>query len=201
MKILFFLLLTNLLFSQNFIEDATLKMKILKKELMLFDEPNYFKKDQLASVILPEYLTFENEQNEIEVAYVKMLFEISNDNFKKISIGPFQMQLKFIYENIMICNDSLLDCELFQDCKKYGIKSLVKNINYYSTLYYQWKILKLFESNFIEKGGKSIDIIRLYYNSGSLKKNNITFSKLKYRNMSYNEWCSYLYDIYSKIKV
>ena len=201
MKFLVFLFFSNILFSQNFIENSTVKMKILKKELVRFDEPNYFKKDQLVSIILPEYLTYETEQNEIEVAYVKMLFEIGNENFKKISIGPFQMQLKFIFENIMKCNDSLLDCDLFQDCKRNGIVSLVKNINYYSTLQYQWKILKLFESNLIKKGKKSIDDMRLYYNSGSLIKNKITFSKLEDRNMSYSEWCSYLYNIYAKIKV
>lgn len=201
MKFLFFLFLSNFLFSQNFIENSTLKLKILKKELIQLNEPNYFENEHLVSVILPEYLTFETEQNEIEVAYVKMLYKIGNNDYKKISIGPFQMQLKFIYENIIMCNNSSLDCTLFQDCKKKGFMSLIKNINDYSTLYYQWKILKLFEYNLTKKGNISIDDMRLFYNSGSLKKNNTVFSKIKYKNMSYNDWCSYLFGIYTKIKV
>ena len=152
-------------------------------------------------IVLPEYVTYDITQNKIEIIAVKFLKKVNLHAAVKISLGPFQMSSNFIYNNILESNLYKSDLD-FILIKKYGINYIVDNIDKYSELKFQIKILKCFIENnkFVSVNFRSKLIRYLYlYNTGKIltKKTNINvpiFSKIKRNELSYVNWGVFFYD-------
>jgi hypothetical protein len=152
-------------------------------------------------IVLPEYVTYDITQNKIEIIAVKFLKKVNLDAAAKISLGPFQMSTNFIYNNIVKSKLYKNDID-FILVKKYGINYLVDNIEKYSELNFQIKVLKCFIENnkFVDVNFRSKLIRYLYlYNTGKTltKKTNIStpiFSKIKTNSLSYVNWGIYFYE-------
>jgi hypothetical protein len=152
-------------------------------------------------IVLPEYVTYDITQNKIEIIAVKFLKRVNLDAAVKISLGPFQMSSNFIYNNILESKLYKNDLD-FILIKKYGINYIVDNIEKYSEIKFQIKILKCFIENnkFVSVNLKSKLIRYLYlYNTGKIltKKTNINvpvFSKIKSNELSYVNWGVFFYD-------
>ena len=152
-------------------------------------------------IVLPEYVTYDITQNKIEIIAVKFLKKVNLHAAVKISLGPFQMSSNFIYNNILESNLYKSDLD-FILIKKYGINYIVDNIDKYSELKFQIKILKCFIENnkFVSVNFRSKLIRYLYlYNTGKIltKKTNINipiFSKIESNRLSYVNWGIFFYD-------
>ena len=152
-------------------------------------------------IVLPEYITYDNTQNKIEIIAVKFLKKVNLDAAVKISLGPFQMSTNFIYNNIIKSKLYKNDLD-FILVKKYGINYIVDNIEKYSEIKFQIKILKCFIENnkFVSVNFRNKLIKYLYlYNTGKIltKKTNINipiFSKIESNRLSYVNWGIFFYD-------
>jgi len=153
----------------------------------------------LLSIVLPEYVVYNEEQNEMSL--IKSFYELNYEKYKSISFGPFQMQILFINKCISDSDVNELKNEIFIKCKEEGISSIIKNINHYSKIYVQWELLKLFEIN-SRKINKKITIneLRRLYNSGDTNYRKGSFTKIKCRDLLYEEWCDYFSQKQQKLK-
>lgn len=153
-------------------------------------------KDDLKRIIFPEYIAFDPDLNIMEKGLIKFFFGIGVDKFKRISIGPFQMQLQFINMLIGNISEESLEDPILNQIKNEGYDVMIANINYLAEIKTQWKLLLMYEDYCIKRKILSeknmIDGMINFYNSGKVNDNNITFSKIKCEKKTYLFWSKYI---------
>ncbi len=179
----------------EFKKESIVKLNEFHTEVVDFPDPNYVSKKELITIVLPEYLTYSYNKNKIEISYLKMSYELNMERFNTISFGPFQMQLRFIKQNLEEYPSEKINDEVLKNYNNSGYKYLINHINHLNKLEIQWKILKIFEYNFFNRVNKNninnnyINFIRKY-NSGNIRKPNNHFTKIMCDQKTYEEWCS-----------
>ena len=121
---------------------------------------------ELLSIVIPEIITYSPQQDRFE-KYLVIMYYLSNRNhFKKISIGPFQMQINFLLEYSNVTN--------YDD--------LIQRLDEFSKIDKQYQIL----NNYVLNNSKlSLKELTNKYNSGRIN-GNYNFTKIK-TNQSYYE--------------
>lgn len=197
---LFILLLNNLYCKYEINLDYIKKSQELHINLMVD-----LKKTKLdykyLYIVLPEYLSYDINQNKIEIMLIKLLHNMNLNAAKTISVGPFQMTPDFIYNSVMANKSHKEDIDFIM-IRKNGINFLINNIEEFDDINFQLSVLDSFVENYKYNGMsfKSNLIKYLYlYNTGKVfsKKSNISnpiFDKLEGYSMSYVNWGIYLYD-------
>lgn len=161
-----------------------------------FEKPFYLSKNELFSIVAPEYLTFSVQKNEIEVILVKSNLFLEN-NTLDLSFGPFQMKLSFILETINKSPQSIINHPILLKLKK-KIKLSPYIIECLNKIDIQWEILRLFEYN----NKKNYDIYSLkglysIYNRGDINKKKVVFNKIECNNKSYEDWCGEFLNLFN----
>lgn len=179
-----------------------IRQEWLNKKLFLKQKTDQFpagiilNHEDLRKIIYPEYTNYDYSINDYEIGLIKLFYHLGVTKFETISIGPFQMQLRFIktlLENIP--DQRIADTTLLM-CKKSGYPGLIKNAYKLSKLDAQWKILLLYEDFCITKdilnNSDKLNNVINYYNSGKAEQNKIIFSKIKCEQQTYLYWSTYL---------
>ena len=82
-------------------------------------------------------------------------------------------------------------------CKGGGYDSMVENLNYLFSIEVQWEILRMFEKNSVKRfsihNNIELQLIRLY-NSGSVSKSELIFTKISCFKTTYEDWCYIIKD-------
>ena len=128
-------------------------------------------KKDLIRIVIPEYVSYDTKRDEFEKYLIKFFYSIKNDNYKKISFGPFQMQPEFILNNSNI--------------KSYS--EIIRNIDSLSSMNTQYEILLKYVNN--NSSYNIREVINLY-NSGDINLE-LKFKKINYK-MTYYEYANYL---------
>jgi hypothetical protein len=156
-------------------------------------------KDELRKIILPEYLTYNSNLNVFECAMIKYSFLAKNSVYEGISIGPFQMQLKFIRKILKETRKEEIKSRFLLDCKNHSDEFLIDNLSTLSTVENQWQILLMFEKQCIGRkilaSHTDLDKLINYYNSGLVNPPKSFFSKIKCQKNSYMEWSNYFHEL------
>lgn len=155
---------------------------------------NFYKNSELFSVVLPEFILYNNLTNYIENIYMRYARAMNHESFINTSVGPFQMTPKFMLHSIMNCSESLIDDKLILEIRKGDYDILYENINYFSKLENQWKILIYFENIYYRESGGDINFLRRMYHSG--ENNAYIFTKINCINANYEYWSDYLLNLY-----
>lgn len=142
------------------------KLKGLKKELMTCQNTTRFQLKDLIKIVVPEYISFNNLEDEFEKYLVTFLYSMKSDLFKKVSVGPFQMQPEFMmrYSNV---ND---------------YEGIILNLDSLASLKTEFKILQNFVNH--NKTLTIKEIINLY-NSGN-KNKELVFRKINLQKTYYD---------------
>jgi hypothetical protein len=149
------------------------------------------------SIVLPEFLSESENGLANEIQIVKVLNSLGFISVDQISVGPFQMQSRFMY-------NVLAPSELKNP--KFCIGYIVDNLEIFGSLNLQLKILKLFIIN-NEKYMKGDDIKNRIFKLAALYngiiKNykeevllNEKFSKLDCLNLTYPKAALFLMEFY-----
>lgn len=174
------------------------QLKVIKTELISLENPRHYHKTDLLSIVLPEYLTYNNSRNTAEITLIQLYHSLGLDAYKRISTGPFQMQLEFIHDNLAAIPISELKDSKLRACKKGGYASLLNEIAYLNKLSTQWEILRCFEFNQLNSYKKRRLTLRLrdlyaLYNQGNVNeadpKWSLPFSKISCKLQPYAAWC------------
>ena len=145
------------------------------------------------SIVKPELLLFDKQTDNIEKNLIKFLYKFNISSFKKISIGPFQMQINFI-ENILKKSNTK---SYFNYHFKNSIADfLINNLDLITTFDFQCFVLQKYIQTFQynrSNNFKIIDLLSFYYNSGRLPYDSIDlnsrhFTKIKTCKLSYVQW-------------
>ncbi len=156
-------------------------------------------KDELRKIIFPEYITYNSNLNVFECAMIKYSFLAKNSVYEGISIGPFQMQLKFIRNILKETRKEDIKSPFLRDCKNHADEFLVDNLTTLSTVENQWQILLLFEKQCIGRKilatHKDLEKLTNYYNSGSINPPKSFFTKIKCQKNTYIEWSNYFHEL------
>ncbi len=150
------------------------------------------------SIVLPEFLSESENGLANEIQIVKVLNSLGFISVDQISVGPFQMQSRFMY-------NVLAPSELKNP--KFCVGYIVDNLEIFGSLNLQLKILKLFIIN-NEKYMKGDDIKNRIFKLAALYngiiKNykeevllNEKFSKLDCLNLTYPKAALFLMEFYS----
>ena len=67
----------------------------MNEKMIDFEKPYYLSKKELFSIVSPEYITFSEAKNNLEVIIVKSNLFLNNRKID-LSFGPFQMKISFI---------------------------------------------------------------------------------------------------------
>lgn len=153
-----------------------------------FEKPFYLSKNELFSIVAPEYLTYSTQKNELEVVIVKSNLFVDNKALD-LSFGPFQMKLSFILETINNTPQKIINHPILLKLKKEKkFTSLV--IDYLNKIETQWEILRFFEyCNKKNYAIYSLNGLYSIYNRGTINKKKNPFHKIECSNKSYEDWC------------
>ena len=180
----------------EFKKESIVKLNEFYTEIVDFPDPNYVSQKELIAIVLPEYLTYSSNKNKIEVSYVKMSYQLNMERFKTISFGPFQMQLRFIKENLDKYPLDNINAEVLKNYNNSGYEYLIKNIEQLNKLEIQWEILRIFEYNHFKNSNNKnfnnayINLIRKYNSGGTVKPGvNNYFTKINCDLKTYEIWC------------
>lgn len=175
--------------------ESIIKLNSLVAEIKTFSGLNC--NAELATVILPEFISFSYLENLGELMYISINHQVNNIRFKTVSFGPFQMQLKFIDYYLINSDKSNLSDTILSGYIESNFDYLLDHIFHLNKLETQWEILNLYsctvKKNHIEKISESelLSILIRIYNSGTtdISKNQKYFSKITCQNLSYEKWC------------
>lgn len=145
----------------------------------------YADNSDIICIVLPEFLVYNKQRDNLEIAYIKILESIGSSRYTDVSFGPFQMDIDFIHENINKNN--------LEEISK---SNIFKNIKKYSNLSKQWEILCLFVNNnkSLMKDSEWLMYLANKYNSGNPINTSNNFKKISCKKKSYYEWCLILRD-------
>lgn len=197
--LLFFLLLTR--FQNNTCEDFENEMQpkitTITKKIIELQKPHFLNKKELLSIALPEYITYSESKNQLEIILVKSNLYFKNSKLD-LSFGPFQMKLSFIKKVLDRAPSFVLNDVFLENLKKRHFHLNSSDIDKLNNLQTQWNLLRAFEY-VNKKVYNQHSIVGYYslYNSGKVKKD-VVFTNIKCKNMSYSEWCIELYDIINR---
>jgi len=178
----------------EFKKESIVKLNEFNTEVVDFPDPNYVSKKELITIVLPEYLTYSYNKNKIEISYLKMSYELNMERFNTISFGPFQMQLRFIKQNLDEYPSEKINDEVLKNYNNSGYEYLIKNIEQLNEIKIQWEILRIFEYNHFKNSinknfnNDYINLIRKY-NSGNISNPKNHFTKIMCDQKTYEEWC------------
>lgn len=186
-------------FQQGFCEGSRSewirKKELLDKVTIHLASGHKLNKNDLKRVIYPEFMTFDADLNTLEEGLVKFLFNTGVEKYKRISLGPFQMQLQFISTILENTEDLHLHDPILIKARKEGYPFMISNISHLTEIKTQWKILLLFEQYCLRKGilldNSHMDGMINFYNTGKTSNNQIVFSKIKCDKKSYLEWSTF----------
>lgn len=154
-------LLNNNITIKNCSDIEKSRIQFLYNEIKTLENGTKFDIKDLFQIIIPEYILFSEKTDFFEKKVIKVYYYSGLDSFKKISIGPFQMNIDFIKNYYT---------------KKKEYNEIIDNIDYYSSLKVQWKIL----NNYINQ---NLDLNHRQlinnYNSGRI---NTEFEFTKFNN-------------------
>ena len=173
------------------------KIDFLKKNIENFPSSKILSKDTILSIVSPEYLTFSDFKNKVEISFIYTFFGVGNNEFKEISFGPFQMQLEFIDKYLKISKKDIFSNSDLNKYDSTNYQILIENLHELNDTEFQWKILKTFVDHnykFISEnlsGLEKLKILIRIYNSGNseLKYNKSIYSKISCKNLTYQDWC------------
>lgn len=173
----------------NFKQESIDKINYLSKKMIDFENPYYLSKKELFSIVSPEYITFSETKNNIELIIVKSNLVFNNRKID-LSFGPFQMKMSFIKKLIKETPAHILHDSILEKLKKKKFDITIGDIDYLNKIETQWKLLRAFEYNnkYIYKKYSIKGIYTLYNRGGASKKATI-FNKIICSNKSYEEWC------------
>jgi hypothetical protein len=202
--IVYLLIFPTICFSQNnyekcndFFKEWHYKKSLLVSQTNCLEKGIILDHESLRQIVYPEYFTYNELINSFEYGFVKFYYQLNNHRFKTISVGPFQMQLKFIKELLdgLLIND--IKNAFLIECKTGGYDFLIDNLDKLTSLNIQWELLLLFEKISIKKdyltNSRDINKLVFLYNSGTieLEKNIKYFSKITCDLKTYLEWTKY----------
>lgn len=125
-----------------------------------------------------------------------MLYQLNMERFKTISFGPFQMQLRFIKENLDKYPLNNINAKVLKNYNNSGYDYLIKNIENLNKLEIQWEILRIFEHNHFKNSNNKnfnndyTNFIRKYNSGGTAEPgSNNYFSKINCDSKPYENWC------------
>jgi len=160
-------------------------------------DPFWITHQQYLSIILPEYIAESEIDVKNEIQVFKLLNAVGYYSVDKISIGPFQMQPKFIHT--VLCNSSMRNSYL-------SIDDIINNIDIYSSLSYQLEIQKVFILNntqYMHNDNLNLRINKLAALYNGITKNygdkiskQTIFTKLDCLNRSYPQTSVFLMKYY-----
>jgi hypothetical protein len=186
----------NAQFAHTTCSDQIQSWKIKKTELVEITNRlptgNNLNHESLRRIIYPEYMSYNETSNSYECSLIKLLYTIGSDRFSTISIGPFQMQLKFI-NTILKALPPTPQTEIVYKTLEYGdYKAMVDQLQFLSKIETQWEILLMYERYAsvigLFKDKSNTDMIVNYYNSGKTYRVYSNFSKLDCDSKNYLDW-------------
>jgi hypothetical protein len=145
------------------------------------------------SIIKPELAVYDQHTDNIQKNLIKFLFMINLNSYNKISVGPFQMQLKFI-ETILLKSNTHSYFNV--NFKKSISNFLIDNLDLVTSFDFQCfvlqKYIQLYQYNKLNKVNL-IDFLAFNYNTGRFPSdsNNLHayyFKKITTCKMSYVQW-------------
>lgn len=181
----------------DFLNSGKSKIRFLNYTVSSLPPPKYGNRKTILAIVSPEFLTYSEYKNTLELSFIYTFYGLNIDKFKKISFGPFQMQLEFIDQYLKLMDKGNFSDSLLKNYKKTDFGILIDKLQTLNQIDFQWEILKtFFEYNMIRMPKnfsdfeKLIVLIRIY-NSGTTepKKTKQIFSKIGCKNLSYEEWC------------
>jgi len=199
MKVLSLLIILNLVQVDCDILRKSSKPKIesLKGNIKKLPPAKTSTNDSILVIILPEYLTFSEYKNNIEISFIYTFFGLKNKKFNEISFGPFQMQLRFIDKYLKICNKNNFHDSSLIEYNTTDYKILIDKLEELNKIEFQWEILKTFCEYNLKHLPKNLSdlnklnsLIRIY-NSGSVgsQNNKGIYTKINCNDLTYEEWC------------
>lgn len=202
--ILMFLLTNTSIYSKK-INDCDYLVEIFSKKLSKIDtinvfsfNPRFYKKNELFSVVLPEYVMYDNLTEYIENIYMRYAKIMNHEAYMNTSVGPFQMTPRFMIHCIENCSQSLIDDDLTLEVRGGNYDLFYKNMSYFSSIENQWKILIYFEDIYYKESEGDINFLRRIYHSG--ENNSYVFKKINCINANYEYWSDYFLKVYNKQK-
>ena len=195
-----FFIVSNCALSQNnpcdnFYKQSIEKIRDFSNKMTYFEQPYYLSKKELFSIVSPEYITFSESKNKIEVLLIKSNLYIKNDKFD-LSFGPFQMKISFIINIINKAPLSIIKDPILLNLKNNNDIITAFQIDYLNKIETQWKLLRMFEYCY-KNIYNQYNLSGLYsiYNRGGINKKKAVFNKIKCTPLSYEDWCSKLLTI------
>lgn len=173
----------------NFMQKNKDKCVSISRDIELFESPFYLSKKELFSIVSPEFITYSISMNGMELILVKSNLFLNSVKLD-LSFGPFQMKTSFILKTLKFTPKNIIHDPVLERIKKN--KSMVpSDIDHLNKIEIQWKILRFFEFNNY-KIYKQFSLEGLYsmYNRGGALKNKTIFSKIKCKDLAYEDWCA-----------
>ena len=160
-------LLNNNITIKNCSDIEKSRIHFLYNEIKTLENDTKFDIKDLFQIIIPEYILFSEKTDFFEKKVIKVYYYSGLDSFKKISIGPFQMNIDFIKNYYT---------------KKKEYNEIIDGLDYYSSLKVQWQILNNYINQNLDLNHRQL-INK--YNSGSVNSE-FEFTKFN-NNKSYYE--------------
>jgi len=201
--LIFLLFFCNNIFSQDIsrcdklLEESEVSLKDIKCKIDELPEPYYLNKTELFSIVVPEFILYSSFNKYIEKIYLEYAIIMNHDAYLSTSIGPFQMTPRFILSCIQDSPESIIKDSLMKEIKEGDYKILYENIDYFTKIDVQWKILILFENILWDSSDDIINKMRRIYHSGD--NGSYIFTKIDCYNETYDFWSDYLINFYSKL--
>lgn len=175
------------------------KINELNKNIEHFQDGQILSKKYLQNIIYPEYVAFDMSYGKLETNLIKLFYSLNIEKYKRISIGPFQMQLKFMHTTLHAIPDAVINDSILIAIKYGGYPDMIEKLAYLEEIKTQWKFLLLFEQycikNQLLKSINDIDSMINLYNSGNVTNNNIIFTKIKCDRKTYLNWAKFIYNL------
>tara|TARA_B110000091_G_scaffold121805_1_gene131070 strand:- start:135 stop:764 length:630 start_codon:yes stop_codon:yes gene_type:complete len=162
------------------------KILSLNKNVSNLESSQFFSKSELLSVILPEYVMYDDVVKYIEEKYILFTSNLNLYSCFHTSIGPFQMTPNFMMNCINDSDQNLIVDSLMLIIHNGNKNIIIENIEHFTSVEVQWKILTLFEKIHARNADGDINYLRNIYHSG--KKNSYIFTKINCEKKKYKEW-------------
>jgi hypothetical protein len=161
----------------------------ISSKIESFEAPFYLTRKELLSIVSPEYISYSNLMNELELILVKSNLLINSNNID-LSFGPFQMKTSFILNTLKSVPNNKIEDQVLKRIKNNRVL-VASDIDYLNKIENQWKILRFFEFNNYKIYEKfSLEGLYTMYNRGGALKNKTIFSKIKCKDLAYEDWCA-----------
>lgn len=165
----------------------------------------WIKNFKLLSIVLPEYISESEVEIGSEISIFKTLSLFKSNEIYKISLGPFQMQPIFIYQELLQSKSLNRQFNFDGRNKELDLIKLTNSIDKFVTIDFQLAVLKCFilrESKKLkQKPLKSLVTLSGIYNgisNANALSNKKFFTKLKCHQFTYTEWAIFLMNYYFK---